>query len=110
MSAQDYDGPILEIENLSISFFTRLREIPAVMDFSCTVQPGEALGLVGESGCGKSTGVNSESSVGSSSASGSGSRPSVDVSVVVPPNGPVPSADAKLSILVTSPGVTVKLI
>ncbi|AHM04987.1 Oligopeptide/dipeptide ABC transporter, ATP-binding protein [Roseibacterium elongatum DSM 19469] len=22
-----YDGPILEIENLSISFFTRLREI-----------------------------------------------------------------------------------
>jgi peptide/nickel transport system ATP-binding protein len=50
-----YDGPILEIENLSISFFTRLREIPAVMDFSCTVQPGEAMGLVGESGCGKST-------------------------------------------------------
>jgi peptide/nickel transport system ATP-binding protein len=36
-------------------FFTRLREIPAVMDFSCTVQPGEAMGLVGESGCGKST-------------------------------------------------------
>ena len=49
------DGPILEIDNLSISFFTRLREIPAVMDFSCTVMPGEALGLVGESGCGKST-------------------------------------------------------
>ena len=51
----DYDGPILEIDNLSISFFTRLREIPAVMDFSCTVRPGEAMGLVGESGCGKST-------------------------------------------------------
>jgi peptide/nickel transport system ATP-binding protein len=50
-----YSGPILEIENLSISFFTRMREIPAVMDFSCTVQPGEAMGLVGESGCGKST-------------------------------------------------------
>ncbi|SLN15592.1 dipeptide ABC transporter ATP-binding protein [Roseisalinus antarcticus] len=50
-----YDGPILEIDQLSISFFTRLREIPAVMDFSCTVQPGEAMGLVGESGCGKST-------------------------------------------------------
>ncbi|MDB4198131.1 ABC transporter ATP-binding protein [Ascidiaceihabitans sp.] len=55
MATQDYDGPILEIENLSISFFTRLREIPAVMDFSVTVQPGEAVGLVGESGCGKST-------------------------------------------------------
>jgi peptide/nickel transport system ATP-binding protein len=54
---QDWDPnkPILEIENLSISFFTRLREIPAVMDFSCTVMPGEAMGLVGESGCGKST-------------------------------------------------------
>jgi peptide/nickel transport system ATP-binding protein len=52
---ETYDGPILEIENLSISFFTRLREIPAVMDFSTTVMPGEAMGLVGESGCGKST-------------------------------------------------------
>ncbi|MGR3623165.1 dipeptide ABC transporter ATP-binding protein [Pseudophaeobacter sp.] len=51
----DYDGPILEIDKLSISFFTRLREIPAVMDFSVAVQPGEAMGLVGESGCGKST-------------------------------------------------------
>lgn len=55
MEKQSYDGPILEIDQLSISFFTRLREIPAVMDFSCTVQPGEAMGLVGESGCGKST-------------------------------------------------------
>ncbi len=52
---QAHDGPILEIDNLSISFFTRLREIPAVMDFSVSVQPGEAVGLVGESGCGKST-------------------------------------------------------
>ena len=55
MVKQDYDGPVLEIEQLSISFFTRLNEITAVMDFSCTVQPGEAMGLVGESGCGKST-------------------------------------------------------
>ena len=57
MTKPDWDPsqPILEITNLSISFFTRLREIPAVMDFSCTVMPGEAMGLVGESGCGKST-------------------------------------------------------
>lgn len=55
MSKIEYEGPILEIDQLSISFFTRLREIPAVMDFSVTVQPGEAVGLVGESGCGKST-------------------------------------------------------
>ena len=38
------DGPILEIKNLSISFFTRLREIPAVMDFSCTVHAGRGDG------------------------------------------------------------------
>ncbi|WP_022704515.1 ABC transporter ATP-binding protein [Pseudorhodobacter ferrugineus] len=57
MTKPDWDSsqPILEITNLSISFFTRLREIPAVMDFSCTVMAGEAMGLVGESGCGKST-------------------------------------------------------
>jgi peptide/nickel transport system ATP-binding protein len=49
------ETPILEIENLSISFFTSKGEIPAVMDFSCRIMPGEAMGLVGESGCGKST-------------------------------------------------------
>src|SRR5271166_3093540 len=47
--------PILEIDRLGISFFTRAGEIPAVMDFSCNVMPGEEMGLVGESGCGKST-------------------------------------------------------
>ena len=55
MEKRTYDGPILEIDRLSISFFTRLREIPAVMNFSAALQPGEALGIVGESGCGKST-------------------------------------------------------
>ena len=53
--SQANSQPVLEIDQLSISFFTRLGEIPAVMDFSCTVRPGEAMGLVGESGCGKST-------------------------------------------------------
>mgnify|MGYP003132516657 CR=1 FL=1 len=38
--------PILEIKDLNISFFTRAGEIPAVMDFSCTVMPGETMGLV----------------------------------------------------------------
>ena len=47
--------PILEIDKLNISFFVRAGEIPAVMDFSCKVMPGETMGLVGESGCGKST-------------------------------------------------------
>lgn len=49
------DTPILEIENLHISFYSKIGEIPAVMDFSMKVMPGECMGLVGESGCGKST-------------------------------------------------------
>ena len=47
--------PVLEIENLSVSFMTRAAEVPAVMDFSMEVNEGDAMGLVGESGCGKST-------------------------------------------------------
>ena len=47
--------PILEIKNLSVSFMTRSAEIPAVMDFSMDIYEGDAMGLVGESGCGKST-------------------------------------------------------
>ena len=38
--------PILEISNLHISFFTKIGEIPAVMDFSMKVMPGECMGLV----------------------------------------------------------------
>jgi len=47
--------PILECRDLSISYFTRAGEIPAVIDFDLEVMPGEAVGVVGESGCGKST-------------------------------------------------------
>ena len=47
--------PVLECKNLCISYFTRAGEIPAVVDFDLTVMPGEAVGIVGESGCGKST-------------------------------------------------------
>jgi peptide/nickel transport system ATP-binding protein len=49
------DVPVLEVENLSISYFTRAGEIPAVVDFNLTLKEGETAGLVGESGCGKST-------------------------------------------------------
>ena len=49
------DSPLLEIENLSVSYFTRAAEIPAVPDFSLTLRRGESYGLVGESGCGKTT-------------------------------------------------------
>ena len=48
-------APLLEIEDLRLSYFTRAGEIPAVMDFSLSLGEGESVGLVGESGCGKST-------------------------------------------------------
>jgi peptide/nickel transport system ATP-binding protein len=47
--------PILECRNLSISYAGREGEVPAVVDFNLALMPGEAHGLVGESGCGKST-------------------------------------------------------
>jgi peptide/nickel transport system ATP-binding protein len=49
------DLPILECRNLSISYASRAGDIPAVIDFNLALMPGEAHGLVGESGCGKST-------------------------------------------------------
>ncbi|MPZ11371.1 MAG: dipeptide ABC transporter ATP-binding protein [Kiloniellaceae bacterium] len=57
MGSQDhsYDGPILECRDLCISYFTRAGEIPAVIDFNMTLNQGGSIGLVGESGCGKST-------------------------------------------------------
>ncbi len=47
--------PVLECRNLSISYFVRAGEIPAVVDFNLKLMPGESHGIVGESGCGKST-------------------------------------------------------
>lgn len=47
--------PVLECRNVSISYFVRAGEIPAVVDFDLKLMPGEAHGIVGESGCGKST-------------------------------------------------------
>ncbi|MFA5520669.1 MAG: ABC transporter ATP-binding protein [Castellaniella sp.] len=44
----------LAVENLTVHFEGRGRSVVAVHDLSFTVRPGETLGIVGESGCGKS--------------------------------------------------------
>ncbi len=46
--------PALVIDNLHTRFFTRDGVVRAIEGLSLTVQPGEVLGIVGESGCGKS--------------------------------------------------------
>src|SRR5260221_11768866 len=47
-------APILALDQLQVSLFTRGGVLPAVDGLSLTVAPGETLAIVGESGCGKS--------------------------------------------------------
>ena len=49
------DEPILAFRDVRLSYFTRAGEVNVVPGLSFTVRRGEAMGLVGESGCGKST-------------------------------------------------------
>lgn len=48
-------APILEVEELEVTYSTRAGPVKAVRGVSFEIWPGDALGLVGESGCGKST-------------------------------------------------------
>ena len=46
---------ILEVRNLKKYFKSPRGTVHAVDDISFTIEPGKTLGIVGESGCGKST-------------------------------------------------------
>ncbi|MGS2780120.1 ABC transporter ATP-binding protein [Robertmurraya sp. GLU-23] len=46
--------PVLDVKQLQTTFFSSDGEIPAVDQISFSVNKGEILGIVGESGCGKS--------------------------------------------------------
>ena len=48
------DRPLLEVQGLRTSFYTRDGVVRAVDGIDFHVDRGEVLGLVGESGCGKS--------------------------------------------------------
>ena len=54
MQPETLKKPLLEIKNLKTYFFTEDGVVKAVDGVDLVVYPGEVLGLVGESGCGKS--------------------------------------------------------
>ena len=49
------NGNILEVKNLHKQFTSKGITVKAVTDVSFSVKPGETIGIVGESGCGKTT-------------------------------------------------------
>ena len=48
------DDTVLEVEGLCVDFAVRKRQVRVLSDISFTVGRGETLGIIGESGCGKS--------------------------------------------------------
>ena len=48
------DAPLLDVRNLSVQFTTRAGTVTVLDDISFTLERGERISFVGESGCGKS--------------------------------------------------------
>jgi len=67
-------NPVLDVRSLEVVYQTQVSSLQALHDVSFVVQPGEIVGIVGESGCGKST-------VGSA------------VMRLLPPNGAISSGE-----------------
>src|SRR5438552_5569652 len=53
-SRRDSTPPLLEVRHLRVEFNTRRGTLVAIDDVSLDIAPGEVLGVVGESGAGKS--------------------------------------------------------
>ncbi|MEC7219290.1 MAG: ATP-binding cassette domain-containing protein, partial [SAR324 cluster bacterium] len=47
-------APLLQLENLKVEFFLRSGKVTAIHGLDLQLERGKTLGLVGESGCGKS--------------------------------------------------------
>ena len=47
--------PLLEFDDVSVTYRSRGADVPAVRNVSLSVDAGESLGIAGESGCGKTT-------------------------------------------------------
>lgn len=55
VSLDSLSSPALTVDDLTLCYSTRRGEVKAVDGVSFTLAPGQAMGLVGESGCGKTS-------------------------------------------------------
>ena len=58
VQARPAGEPLIELRNLVVEYVLPDRRVRAVDDVSLSINPGEIVGLAGESGCGKSTTAN----------------------------------------------------
>jgi len=55
MMAAKLISPLIEVKGLEVAYHTHKGPLKALYDVNFEIQPGEIVGIVGESGCGKST-------------------------------------------------------
>ena len=55
VSTPDENAAALDVRDLEVTFHRRGRRLPVLKGVTLKIEPGEAYGLVGESGCGKTT-------------------------------------------------------